>query len=123
MRHVAGAKETVAELNAARDAVLGAVAEALEKTAVRVATHARSGHESDMAHAEGRYQNQTTTLTRSIQSRLTRADYQAVEAEALSNIEYAEHVEGLYPFMLPALQANREVFVRELTKAIRRVTR
>ena len=97
--------------------MLEKVGVALEKTAVSVANHAKSDHQRGKGHGMGRYENQTTTLTRSIRPLLTRIDYNGAEAIVFTNVEYAAKVEAIYPYLFPALQAKRGEYMDRLKGA------
>ncbi len=62
-----GAKEVAAKLLSMKNETFRKVVTAVEKTAVRMSNHAKSGHEigSD-PHSRDRYENQTNVLTQSI---------------------------------------------------------
>jgi len=117
MRSVGGTQEVINNIMMKRNQLLTQVGEAVEKSAVEVAIHAQSEHQRGQGHGKGRYENQTTTLTRSIMPKLTKVDYNEVEAIVFTNVEYAAHVEAIYPYMWPAIVANRDNFIRRLKKA------
>lgn len=119
MKYVEGQDKVVQRLFLEKSKKLRQVAVGCEKAANDVANHAKAGHEGDMAHANERYQNRTTTLTRSIIPELVKADFNEVVAVVYASTEYAHRVETIYPFMFPAMQANQTQFVRRIKEATR----
>lgn len=117
---VTGTQECINNIMMQRDRMLKDVAEAVERTAVDVANHAKANHESNMAHASQRYQNQTTNLTNSLTQELEKVSYGEVSAIAFSTMEYAPYVEARYPFFWPALVANLENLKRRVSSALHR---
>lgn len=123
MQYIAGVQKVLNNLAIQKLDTLRRVADAVDQSALKVANHAKAGHEGAMAHADQRYQNKTGTLTRSITPELTKASQQMVEAQIFSNIEYAPNVElgtgktRPYPFLFPALQANQGDFKTRVAKA------
>ena len=97
--------------------LLSKVAVACERSAVSVSNHAKADHQKGQGHGMNRYENQTTTLTRSLTPLLTRVDPSEVEAIVFTNVEYAEKVETIYPYLWPALVANREKFLANMKGA------
>ncbi len=127
---ITGTKEVTAKLLALKSQTLRKVQEAVEKTAVRMANHARAGHEhgSD-PHSSGRYENQTSNLTNSIFPGGANSDpmkfEKLTEDEVVglfgvdsvapgATMEYAPAVEERYPFIWPAAVANIENFKQEI---------
>lgn len=117
---VSGTQECINRIMMERDKMLRDVAEAVEKTAVDVANHAKAGHAGNMAHMNQRYQNQTTNLTNSITQELEKVSYDEVSAVAFSTMEYAPYVEAGWPFFWPALVANQENLKRRVSAALHR---
>lgn len=129
---IKGDTETIKRLLSLKSQVFRRVVEAVEKTAMRMADHAKAGHEhgSD-PHSRGRYENQTTNLTNSImpggaggQMQWERLDENMVvglfgvnSAAPGSVMEYAEYVEERYPFIWPAAAANIENFKKDIAEA------
>lgn len=130
---VLGQREVIAELLGMKNQTFRRVVDAVEKTAVRMANDAKSGHErgSD-PHSRDRYENRTTNLTNSIfpggsdgpgmkWEKVTESEVVGlfgVESTAPgSPMEYAPYVEERYPFIWPAVVANVEYFTQELKKA------
>jgi len=118
---VTGIRRVLAKLVKRQDEIVRRVAEATEKTAVQVSIDAASDHTRGFAHAVGRYENQTTTLTRSLlqSPRLVKVDKDEVVAEVGSNVEYAYPVETRYPYLWPAAVKNEKTFRRNLRDALR----
>jgi len=133
MKFVEGDKEVAAELLSLKDRTFRRVVEAVEKTAVRMANHAKAGHErGGSPHARNRYENQTSNLTNSI---FPSGGEQPMQWEEISEdrvvglfgvnqaigavMEYAPYVEERYPFIWPAAVANIEFFRQEMKKAAR----
>ena len=95
--------------------------EAVERTCVDISNSAKEGHAGNMAHASKRYQNQTSTLTRSITPQLEDVSFtKGVSGIVFTNMEYAPLVEVRYPFMYPAKVANEKKFKERVARALRR---
>lgn len=123
MQYVAGTQKVINNLMMAKSKMLKAIADGVEQCAVDVADHAKAGHVGDMAHAKQRYRNRTEILTASIESDLLKVGFDEVIGIVSTDIEYAEYVENIYPYMFPALIANKQIFNRRLTESIRRVSK
>lgn len=130
---VIGQREVIAELLGMKSQTFRRVVDAVEKTAVRMANDAKSGHErgSD-PHSRDRYENRTTNLTNSIfpgggdgqpmkWEKITEDEVVGlfgVESTAPgSPMEYAPYIEERYPFIWPAVIANVAYFEQEIKKA------
>ena len=120
MKYIAGTEKLLAEIAKRQNQFVQKVADATEQTAVAVSVDAASDHTRGFAHAIGRYENQTTTLTRSLlqSPRLVKVDEDEVVAEVGSNVEYAYPVEVRYPYLWPAAVKNQETFRRKLKEAL-----
>ena len=118
MAELEGMKKLVARLGGVSVEMVKQVAVAVETSAIRVANHAKDGHQQGAGHAVGRYENQTGNLTESIIPELTRVDKDAVEATVSTVMEYAPKVEMRYPYMGPALVSQEKQFKEEVNKAI-----
>ena len=118
-RHVAGVERIKAQLYAYGKKKLQRVAEAVEKSAVEVANHAKANHVQGKAHAQERYENQTNVLTSSITSDLTVVTDDEITAEVFTTVEYAMFVETSHPYMFVALHENRDNFRRRVREAMR----
>jgi len=128
-----GDKEVILNLLAAKSDTFRRVREAIEKTAVRMANHARAGHlKGSNPHAYQRYENQTANLTNSIfpggglnqpvkWETVTEQEIVGLfgvnEAAPGAVMEYAPHVEERYPFIFPAAIENVERFKQEVANA------
>ena len=127
---ITGDKEVIRQLLSYQDATFKRVVEAVEKTAVRMAQHAKDNHDhGGNPHAQNRYENQTSNLTNSIGP----GDGKPMEFERLDEdmiiglfgineqlsavMEYAADVEERYPFIWPAAVASVEFFEKEIKKA------
>ena len=129
---IRGDKQVIARLLSLKSQTFRKVVEAVEKTAVRMAAHAKAGHEhgSD-PHSRSRYENQTGNLTASI---FPAGGSQPMQFEKLTEdqvvglfgvngasvgavMEYAPEVEERYPFIWPAAIANIDQFKREIAAA------
>jgi hypothetical protein len=126
---ITGDKETIRRLLSLKSETFRKVVTAVEKTAVRMANHAKAGHEhgSD-PHSRSRYENQTGNLTASIFpvggsqqmqfEKLTESEVVGlfgVNGAAVGAVmEYAPEVEERYPFIWPAAVANIERFKQEI---------
>lgn len=120
MKLIAGTAEILAELAKQRDKLVAAVAEATEQTAVQVSVHAASDHTTGFGHAVGRYENQTTTLTRSLlqSPKPVKVAPDEVIYSVGSNVEYAAPVEMAYPYLWPALVAHQDKFKGNIRGAL-----
>ena len=111
---ISGQKKVLNNLFIAKNKVLARVAEAVEKTAVDVANHAKANHTTGQAHSQGRFERKSGILQKSIFSDLETVNFDEVKAVVFTNLEYAIPVEfgtsktRAYPFMFPALIANQE---------------
>lgn len=123
MKYVSGTEKVINNLILQKSKILRAAAGVVEKTAVDIAVHAKSDHADEMAHCRERYQNQTTTLTRSITPELTKVTPELVEAQVFSYIHYAPYVEAIYPFLWPALVASQKKFKQRLHDELRRLNK
>ena len=92
MQYIKGTQKCINNIMIQQSKFLRDIAEATEKTCVGVSNSAKEGHAGNMAHANKRYQNQTTTLTRSITPELKEVSYKGVTGIVYTNMEYA-----LYP--------------------------
>jgi len=117
MRSVGGTQEIINNLMMHRSKLLRRVGEAVEKSAVDVANGAKADHQRGQGHGMGRYENQATTLTRSITPKLTKVNFDEAEAIIFTNVEYAARVEAIYPYLWPAMVANQEKFKRRVKEA------
>ena len=117
MRYITGQQDVINKLRLRQSRTLRRMAVGVEKACVDVANHAKAGHEGDMAHANERYQNRTSTLTRSITPEVIYVGFDEVVGVVFANTEYAEYIENIYPYLFPALVANREQFKRRLQEA------
>jgi len=127
---VSGDKEVIRRLLSLKSQTFRRVVEAVEKTAVRMANHAKAGHEhGGNPHAQNRYENQTSNLTNSIgpgggqPMEFERLDEDMVIGlfgvnEQLSAVmDYAPDVEERYPFIWPAAVANIDQFEKDIQAA------
>ena len=114
MKSVFGTDKVLSNIAARMGGIYAKAAEAVEKSAVDVSNHAKDGHAGNMAHANKRYQNQTTNLTRSITPSLSKVTKKVIEAEVSANTDYAERIESVYPYMFPALLANQRKFIERM---------
>ena len=125
MNYVFGTQTVINNIMRQKNKKLDRVAVAVEKTGVEIANHAKAGHAGNQAHMSKRYQNQTSTLTRSIVSDIESVSYVRVVGVVYTNMEYAPMVElgtvknKAYPFFYPAITANRTNFKRRVTEALR----
>jgi len=117
MKSIGGTQEIINNLMMQRSKLLARVGKAVEKSAVSVANHAKADHERGQGHGKGRYENQTTTLTRSITPKLTKIDFDEAEAIVFTKVEYAARVEAIYPYLWPAMVATQEEFKKRLKEA------
>jgi len=118
MQYVSGTQKVINNLMLKKFKFLGKIGEAVEKTAVDIANHAKKGHVGNMAHANKRYQNRTTNLTQSIEPGLEKISLDEVTGFVAATKDYALPVEMRYPFMFPALAANKDNFKDKCKDAI-----
>lgn len=107
MKYIGGVEEVINNIKMHGNAVMKRVGEAVEKAANLAANRAKADHIRGQAHAQNRYENQTTTLTKSITPKLKRLNIDIAEAEIFTNMEYAYRVETIYPYMWPAVIATQ----------------
>lgn len=124
--YVIGAEQIIMNLNRARIIWLGKIADAVEKSCVDGANHAKAGHTSNIAHANRRFASQTENLVNSISSGLEKVSINEVVGFIAANEDYAAHVEFgtsrmwfSYPFMFPALVHIDPILRARLELAIR----
>lgn len=117
MKSVGGTQEVINNLMMQKSKLLARVGVAVEKSAVSVANHAKAEHIRGQGHGKGRYENQTTTLTKSITPKLIKIDFNEAEAVVFTNMEYAAKVEAIYPYLWPAIVAKQEEFKKRLKEA------
>ena len=123
--HIAGTQKVINNIFMARDILLKRIGEAVEKTALDVANHAKAEHEQGSEpHGRERFESQTATLIRSITSELTTVNYAKAEGVVSAGAEYAANVElgtgksRPYPFLWPAIVASTEKFKDRMEAAI-----
>lgn len=132
IRYVEGGDEISRRLTAIQERTKQAVIEAVEKTAVRMANHAKSGHEHGSSpHSRNRYENQTSNLSNSIfpsgghdmqwesLSGNEIVGLFGVLPSATSVMEYAAKVEAQFPFVWPAAIAFKDRFVKEVATLVK----
>lgn len=127
MRFVTGQQEMQNNLMMQRDKTTAKVGEAVERTCVDVANHAKAGHEGNMAHTSQRYRNRTSNLTNGIMPELLEVSFRRAHGIVFSGMDYSAFVEfgtsvnvrtgrpnRPYPFLTPALLANKEILAQRL---------
>lgn len=126
MNYVIGAEQIVMNLNRARILWLGKIADAVEKSLVDGANHAKAGHIATVAHANQRYRNITSNLTKNTFTQMTKISVNRVTGEIYNTMEYAPAVEFgssktwfAYPFLFPALVHIQPILRARLELAIR----
>jgi len=117
MKYIGGTQEIINNLMMRRNKLLRKVGIAVEKSAVSVAITAKRDHQRGQGHGKGRYENQTSTLTRSIEPVLLKIDFDEAIAAVFSNVEYAVSIETIYPYLWPAMVENQETFKKRLREA------
>ena len=105
---VSGLDEIKTNLVKRQSAYHRKVVKAIGISCTDIANHAKAGHEGAMAHANDRYQNQTTNLTRNIQPGPVVVQGKKIIGRVDAKTDYAAKVEARYPYVVPALEANRE---------------
>jgi len=121
MQYIAGSQKVINNIRMHQSKFLRDLGEAVERTCVDISNSAKEGHAGNMAHANKRYQNQTSTLTRSITPQLEDVSFtKGVSGVVFTNMEYAPLVEVRYPFMYPAKVANEKKFKERVARALRR---
>lgn len=132
-KYVSGTQQMINNLLMQRNRVLANAGEAVEKTCVDVMNHAKAGHSGNMAHASQRYRNRTGDLTAGIgPPELLEVTLEKVHGIVPSGMEYSMFVEfgtainvrtgrpnRPYPFMQPALIANKDVLTNRLKKLMK----
>jgi len=124
MKSIEGLEKTQAAINKLLRTKQGKMAEIVEKSLADVANHAKANHERNSAHGAGRFESQTGTLIRSISQKLTRVDPVEISGKAFVGEDYGVYVEfgtarsAPYPFMRPALEAVKPVFIKRLNDLI-----
>lgn len=123
-----GTETVLARMQRVRDAAINDAIVAVEQTCADICKHAKDGHAGNMAHASGRYKNRTSNLTNSIVPLEPVIDNGVITGYAAAMMEYAAFVElgtsrsRPYPYMFPAMAANRDTFKkRMLMRRLRRV--
>jgi len=124
--YVIGAEQIVMNLNRVRIKWLGKIADAVEKSCVDGANHAKAGHAGNVSHANQRFQSQTENLVNSIEPGLSKVSINSVEGFIAANEDYAAYVEFgtsnmwfAYPFLFPALVHIQPILRARLELAIR----
>lgn len=129
MSDVEGTERVVDKIIKVRDRMRGQIMEAIEKTAVRMAEHAKAGHEHGSSpHTENRFETQTGNLVNSVfPSGVHPMEWENTEDEivglfgvsprAMAVMDYAAKVESQYPFIWPAAIAKKDDFVKEVFTA------
>jgi len=124
--YVIGAEQIIMNLNRARIIWLGKIADAVEKSCVDGANHAKAGHAGIVSHANHRFMSQTENLVNSIDQGLSKVSINEVEGFISSNMEYAPMIEFgtskmwfSYPFLFPALVHIEPILRARLEFAIR----
>jgi hypothetical protein len=125
---ITGDKEVLRKFLSLKSETFRKVVEVVEKTAVRMANSAKADHtHGSDPHSRGRFETQTGVLVASIgpsgnqSMQFEKLDENTVvglfgvgAAVGTTNVEYAERVEELYPFIWPAAVANMERFKQDL---------
>jgi len=125
--HISGTQQVINNMFMAKDLILKRIGEAIEKTAIDVANHAKAEHErgSD-PHSRERFESQHggSGLVGSIKSELITISYAKAEGAVYATKEYAANVElgtsrsRPYPFMWPALVAMSDKYEQRMEAAI-----
>ena len=127
-KYISGVERMRNNLLMQRSKLVAGAVEAVEKTCVDVMNHAKAGHAGNMAHANQRYRNRTRNLTGSIgPPEIVEVTFDKVHGLVPAGMEYSAFVEfGIsanvrtgrpnrpYPFLTPALLANKEVLANRL---------
>lgn len=106
--------------------------DAVEAGAAKIADHAKREHPrwpNTINNRDGtpRYHNVTSNLSNSIYSQLVEAAKDRIVAEAGATVEYAAMIElgtvkiRPHPYLQPAMEANREICLKLVIAAVRRV--
>ena len=126
MQYVIGAEQIIMNLNRARILWLGKIADAVEKSCVDGANHAKAGHTANVAHANHRFASQTENLVNSIDQGLSKVSVNSVDGFISAGEDYAAFVEFgtsrmwfAYPFLFPALVHIQPILRARLELAIR----
>ena len=132
MKHITGDTKMLNVIQSLSGTTAEKAVEAVEKTCVDIANHAKDGHAGNMAHASSRYRNRTTNLTNCIVPDLVEVNKNTVHGTVTASEEYAAAVElgmspnprtGLpnkaYPYMVPALIVNKDNFGNRMSKILK----
>lgn len=117
---VQGIKPLIATLGRISQETLRKAREIVGKNSVRAANHAKEDHSKGMAHAIGRYENQTSNLTNDIRVHGPFETQDSIEGVVATSKEYAPKVEfggsrsKAFPFMGPALHAVEPKFMADM---------
>ena len=120
---ISGARKIANNILIQKNAMLGRVAVAVEKTAVDVSNHAKANHVEGVAHGMGRFERDSGILQKSITPELETVNFKEVTAVVFTNVDYAIPVEfgtfntRAYPFLFPALIANQRTLLERVAKA------
>ena len=120
MQYISGTQKAINNLRMQQSKFLRDLGIAVEKTCVDVSNHAKQGHAGNAAHMNKRYQNQTSTLTRSITPELEEVSFRGINGVVYSNMEYASLVEARYPYLYPAIITNKDNYAERIKRALRR---
>lgn len=127
---VSGDKQVIRRLLTLKSRTFKRVVEVVEKTAVRMANHAKAGHEKGSdPHSRNRYENQTSNLTNSIgPGGFNPMEYEKLDEDMIIGLfgvneqlsavmDYAPEVEERYPFIWPAAVAYMDQFEKDIQAA------
>ena len=117
--YVTGTETMIAKMLAEKSRIHANLMVAVEATCVDAANDSKDNHIPDEGHGMGRYENQTTMLTRSIASKIDRITPKSVDGIVYATMRYAPYVEERFPFIMPALIAVTGIFKRRLNKVLK----
>lgn len=124
LKFITGDREAAAALRQIAGPVGQRMLDAVDMTSVDVRDHAADNHVRNSAHEMGRYENQTTNLSNSIVVIDARPVGGDITGAVVATEGYGVHVElgtrrsRAYPFMIPALEANKKQFLSNIQGAL-----
>lgn len=124
---VVGMEKLAKNLSSYSDNVVKAVVSGCQLTQAQIVNHARANHSKD-AHSSGRFisHHGGNGLVGSIQPGQIEISDEDVTAEIIARQPYASFVEEgtsrskAYPYLEPAVQANRKAFSENIRRFIQR---
>ena len=127
-----GQRDFVRNMSKFENNLVSLLVVACEMTQAKVVNHAKANHGAE-AHKRGRFVTRTETLVKSILPGPVSIDSKGVECVVEARAPYAGYVEGderwkttdigVYPFLKPAVEANRKYFNDRMKEALKKAKR